>query len=99
MATADGTQAFRGRSVAHETSYDGDGTAALSETIIDAVATAHDVDPTDCDLELYETVDLEALDALFDRRAPDGHWQFEFSIEGYLVVVTGDGHVTVWENR
>ncbi|NEU58426.1 HalOD1 output domain-containing protein [Halorussus sp. MSC15.2] len=99
MATAHDDRPRRERSVAYETTHDADGSAALSETVIDAVATAHGVDPTDCDLELYDAVDLEALDALFERRSSDGHWQFEFSIDDYLVVVTGAGRVAVWENR
>ncbi|UPV75872.1 hypothetical protein M0R89_07380 [Halorussus limi] len=80
----------------HETRHDGDA-VSISETIIEAVAAAEGVDPTDRDLQLYEAVDLEALDALFDRRSSDGHWQFEFSVDDYLVVVTGDGNVSVWE--
>lgn len=97
MATAEGNRPCRGATPASELRHDLDGKAALSETIIDAVATAEGVDPMDCDLELYEAVDLEALDALFEHRRPGSHWRFEFSIDGYLVVVDGDGTVTVFE--
>jgi hypothetical protein len=86
-------------SPAYETHHDLDGEAALSQTVIEAIATAEGVDPTSCDLKLYDSVDLEALDNLFDRRSSDDHWRFEFSIDGYLVVVTGDGNVTVCETE
>jgi hypothetical protein len=98
MSTVDGDRPREGANPAHETCHDLDGPAALSETVIEAIATAEGVDPTDCDLELYEAVDLEALDTLFDRRSPEDHWRFEFSIDDYLVVVAGDGNVTVCEN-
>jgi hypothetical protein len=98
MSTVDGNRPRDGRTPAHETRHDLDGPAAISQTVIEAVAAAEGVDPTDCDLELYEAVDLEALDALFDRRSRDGRWRFEFSIDDYLVVVAGDGNVTVCEN-
>ncbi|WP_137286565.1 HalOD1 output domain-containing protein [Halorussus salinisoli] len=99
MATADGNRPHTKRDLAYETRHDIGGEASLSETVIDAVATAENVDPTSCDLGLYESVDLEALDALFDRRSSDDHWRFEFSVDEYLVTVTGDGRVTVCESR
>jgi hypothetical protein len=95
MATADGNRPYSGGVPVYETRHGGD--VSLSQTIIEAVASAEGVDPTDRDLELYEAVDLEALDALYDRRSPGDHWQFEFAIDGYLVVVTGDGNVSVWD--
>lgn len=82
----------------HEAHYDPTGEGELSGTVIEAVAAAEGVDPTDCDLELYEAVDLEALDMLFERRSRDGRWRFEFSIGDHLVVVEGDGTVTIYES-
>jgi hypothetical protein len=98
MSIVDGDRPYEGTIPTYETCHDFDGAASLSETVIDAIATAEGVDPMSFDLELYEAVDLEALDALFDRRSPDGHWRFEFSVESYLVVVAGDGNVSVCEN-
>ena len=43
------------------------------------------MDPTDSDLELYRAVDLEVLDALFERRPSDSRWRFEFSVGDRLV--------------
>ncbi|WP_115863238.1 HalOD1 output domain-containing protein [Halorussus litoreus] len=97
MATADGDRSRDGKRSVHEMRHDRDGPAALSETVIDAVAAAEGVDPTDSDLELYQAVDLEALDALFDRRSDDRRWRFEFGIDDYLVVVEGSGTVTVYD--
>ena len=98
MATADGNPPYSGQNQLYETLHDAGG-ASLSETVIDAVAAAEGVDPTDADFELYEAVDLEALDALFERRSRDGRWRFEFTIDGLLVAVAGDGRVTVWERE
>jgi hypothetical protein len=74
-----------------------DAETPISQTIIEAVATVEGVDPLDCDLELYEAVDLEALDALFEHRSSDDHWRFEFAIDEYVVVVEADGDVTICE--
>lgn len=97
MSTVDGNRPCRDGSATYETSHDVDGEAALSETIIFAVASAKGVDPIECDLELYDAVDLEALDALFEHHSPDDHWRFEFSVDEYLVFVEGNGDVTVCE--
>ncbi|NHN60789.1 MULTISPECIES: HalOD1 output domain-containing protein [Halorussus] len=99
MATADGNTLRSGQTPIHETFHDTAGDASLSETVIDAVAAAEGVDPTDADFELYEAVDLEALDALFERRSRDGRWRFEFTIDGLLVTVDGDGRIAVWERE
>lgn len=97
MATADSNRSRCGTGPVHETRHDPDGPTTLGETVIDAVATAEGVDPTDSDLELYRAVDLEALDALFERRSGDGRWRFEFSVGDRLVVVEGNGLVTVYD--
>ncbi|WP_276299386.1 HalOD1 output domain-containing protein [Halorussus lipolyticus] len=97
MSTVE-TKQSRGSSIpVHEAHHDPDGEGVVSETVIEAVATAEAVDPTDCDLGLYGAVDLESLDTLFARRSGDGHWRFEFSVENWTVVVEGDGRVAVFE--
>ncbi|PSQ49991.1 hypothetical protein BRD15_02555 [Halobacteriales archaeon SW_6_65_15] len=47
MSTVDGDRPREGANPAHETCHDLDGPAALSETVIEAIATAEGVDPTD----------------------------------------------------
>ena len=95
MATADGDGPNEESAAAFETHHDVDGPATLSETIIHAVATARGVDPASNDLALYDAVDLEALDALFERRSHDDHWRFEFCVGEQLVAVEENGDVTV----
>lgn len=41
-------------------------TESLSETVIRGVADANDVDPIDLDERLYDCIDPDALDRLFD---------------------------------
>ena len=83
----------------HEARHDLDGAAPISATVIDAIAATEGVDPTDSDLELYDVIDLEALDVLFERRSFDDHWRFEFTARDHVVVVHGDGRVAVFEAR
>ena len=98
MSTIDSERSCTGSVPVHEAHHDPTGEGALSATVIEAVAAAKGVDPTDCDLKLYEAVDLEALDALFEGRSRDGRWRFEFSIGDHLVVVEGDGRITVCQD-
>ncbi|MCU4801168.1 hypothetical protein OB920_12375 [Halobacteria archaeon HArc-gm2] len=73
---------FSSDATVHETS--------VHEAVIYAVADADDVDPVDL-APLYETIDPEALDALFDGGCAG---QVAFTYERHEVVVTGD-RVTV----
>lgn len=96
MATADRNRPGRGAPV-HETRHGFDAETPISATIIDAVAAAAGVDPTDRDLQLYDAVDLDALDALFERRSVGDRWRFEFGVREYAVVIEGDGRVAVYD--
>lgn len=69
----------------------------LSRTVISAVAEATDTDPTEIE-PLYETLDPDALDRLFQRN-PMAPYSFDgrvsFTMEGCDVVVHADQRVTV----
>lgn len=99
MATADGDGPIRIGSPVHEARHDLGGEAPVSVTVIDAVAAAEGVDPTDSDLELYDAVDLKALGLLFERRSFDDYWRFEFTVRDHVVVVHGDATVAVCDAR
>ncbi len=77
--------------------HDWDGDEPLSSTIVSTVATLSGTDPADLEV-LYDTLDPDALDALFEprpdnRRRDDGRvW---FSLDGYGITVYGDGFVVV----
>lgn len=63
----------------------------VHERVIAAIADGKSVDATALD-PLYETVDPEALDALFK---PGVTGRVEFTYEGHDVAVGSDGHVSV----
>lgn len=69
---------------------------SFSETVIDAVAEAKDVDPLDLE-PLYSTIDPDALDGLFRPTAgsTDSTMELRFSMAGCQVVIHGDGEVVV----
>lgn len=74
-------------------------TAAPSRAVVEAVAEAEDVDPTDL-APLYGVVDPDALDALFtsplsESNAPTTAGTVTFTYEGYRVEVTGGGRVSL----
>ena len=78
-----------------ETNGPGAGTdAPVSLRVIDALAAAERIDPTELDRPLYRTVDPEALDRLFES-AVDGTLNVSFDYEGHSVTVRDDGVVTV----
>jgi len=64
-----------------------------SEAVVEALADAKGVDPLELD-PLYDAIDPDALDALFDGAA-DGRRQgrVEFRTAGYRVEVTATGRV------
>jgi len=80
------------------TTYDEDRDASLTSTIVQAVATVKDADPTDLD-PLQTAVDPDALEGVVSslgRPAPaDREGSVEFTYEGCQVVVTSGGDVTV----
>lgn len=67
----------------------------LSQAVVEAVARAEDVDPLDLDVPLYEAVDPDALDALFQsgETGVEGHVRFRYY--GYEVAVGAGGHVSL----
>ena len=68
-----------------------------SEAVVDAVATLDGVSPTEL-APLYDAVEPDALDALFehaDRQGRPGDQRLCFAYAGYDVTVCGDGTVSV----
>ena len=68
----------------------------VSETVVDAISAAARVDPTTMP-PLYETVDPDALDALFRTDAPGVSISFDY--DGFTVEVEGAGTVRVVARR
>lgn len=71
--------------------YD-EGAVAPSQAIIDAVADAEETTPLALDPPLYEAVDPDALDTVF-QDGTDG--TVSFSYHGYAVEVSSGGEVVV----
>lgn len=71
---------------------------SVCTAVITAVANAKDVDPTELDQRLNDVIDPDALDRIFrdngtGRGRSNGH--VSFLLDGYEVVVTASGQVTV----
>lgn len=69
-----------------------------STRIVREVAAAEGIDPADLTPPLYESIDTDAVDALFaaaGSRPPPVGARVTFSYHGYLVCVDGTGDVTV----
>ncbi|WP_227354413.1 HalOD1 output domain-containing protein [Haladaptatus salinisoli] len=67
----------------------------MTETIVETIAEAADADPTQLE-PLYESIDPDALDDLFDRRSDANvPARVTFHHEGFEVVVERDGRVEV----
>lgn len=67
----------------------------LSEAVVRAVADAEGVDPIDLDTPLYEAIDPDALDRLFESQKGRPTGRLTFSYRGYDVCVTADGQLTL----
>lgn len=75
---------------------------SVSTKVIETVASRNDVDPIDLEPPLYETIDLDALDALVTPSGTEStrsgcHIWFTYC--GYTVTVDRDGAVTVNESE
>jgi len=64
----------------------------ISIDVIETIADVTGNDPLTMDPPLYEVVDTDALDALYESGAAA---TVEFEYDGHSVVVDGDGAVTV----
>jgi len=64
----------------------------LSVAVVNHVAALEGCDATELAYPLYESIDPDALDALF-RAGSDGY--LEFSYHGYEIRVTSDGSIDV----
>ena len=67
--------------------------STASEAVLTAIAEREGVDELELREPLYETIDPDALDALFR----DGRGRVTFEYLGYLVTVDQDGEVEVEE--
>jgi hypothetical protein len=69
---------------------------SLAEIVVWTVADAKDVDPMDIDEPLYETIDPDALERLFEgASAGQSKQRIEFTLAGCDVTVYGDRRVVV----
>ena len=75
--------------------HDPAGSATPSETVIEAVADIADVDSTTTLVPLAESVDPDALDALFENRDANPNSCVVCYLCGLEVAVYADGHVRI----
>ncbi|MDR5657847.1 HalOD1 output domain-containing protein [Halodesulfurarchaeum sp. HSR-GB] len=61
--------------------------------IVEEVADAEGVEPSELDLTLYNHIDTDALVRLVN--AEKGSWRLSFDIPGYTVTVRSDGSTLV----
>ncbi len=78
--------------------HDAEDSATLSTTVIHALADCLGVDVTDSRISLYDTVDPDALDALF-RPRHDGRVRsggtLSFVIDDHYVTVDSSGEIVI----
>ena len=72
----------------------------LSEKVLERVAEAEGVDPSELETPLFEVVDPDSLDSIFEpmeKESQRNRGQVQFPYYGYRVVVTAEGNVTLRE--
>ena len=87
---------YRGCTPVVDAQYDLESDRSPAEVIIDALAEAAEVDPLELP-PLYEFVDGDALDSLFEEHdgAKAASALLSFRVENWNVFVRADGHVRV----
>lgn len=71
---------------------------SVSETVIEALASAMDADPSEIGTVLYDRIDPDALDAIFGSRAdgtPRPGGRVSFPLEDYVVSVRKESEYVV----
>lgn len=71
----------------------GDVDERVTDRVLTAIAEEADTDPVELDRPLFEVIDPDSLNALFQRHGNDV--TVEFTYLEYRVQVVGDGDVTV----
>ena len=74
---------------------------SLSNKVLERVAEAEGRDPTELDEPLFEVVDPDALDAIFESTENGPHRNagtVDFEYQGYSVRVTAEGDVLLREH-
>jgi hypothetical protein len=84
---------YRGCTPVIDATYDQDADRSPAETVVDALSEASGADPTELP-PLYEFVDPDALDRLFDRDG-SGDTVLSFRVHTWNVFVRDDGRVRV----
>lgn len=85
------------RELPHRVDFEEVSDGPVSVAVVEALAAVEEVRPMEVDVRLYDYLDTDALDKLFDHAGVNGRggWTIEFSVDGYDVTVSGDGTVTV----
>jgi len=80
----------------HRTRHDFEGERRLSTSVVQAVATALVTDPLSLDERLYDVLDPDALDRLFETDGEAGGPRtLSFELAGCAVTVHDDGQIVV----
>lgn len=80
-----------------ETEFDPRRGPTVAEAIVEAIASAAEVGPTELP-PLYHAVDLDALESLLDADATADSGVYTFNYEVWQVFVS-DGHISVCDRR
>jgi hypothetical protein len=70
----------------------------LSTTLFEALAVVEGVAPENLPIRLYDHIDVDAIDALFNAANPDTQWQLTLTINRYTVTAHADGEIVVESN-
>lgn len=70
---------------------------SLSTLLADLLARMHDIEPTDGRFQLYNHVDPDALDDLFQHAQSHdaASWRFELDVGEETIVIDSDGYVSL----
>ena len=78
--------------------HDPEGTSKVTTTVVHALADIMDVDVSETEFSLYDSVDPDALNRLFAPKSdgtarPPGH--VAFGVQGYRVTVYSSGEIAI----
>jgi hypothetical protein len=82
----------------HRTEHDRDRDGPITDAVVEALAAVEGVEPENLDLRLYDSIDGDAVERLYEITADRGErLRLAFTVGEYEVVVDNRGYVAVRE--
>ncbi|NEU55224.1 HalOD1 output domain-containing protein [Halorussus sp. MSC15.2] len=84
--------------ILYRANHDRDSDGPVSDAVVEALAAVENVEPQNLDVRLYDSIDGDALECLYETTAERSErLRVTFTISAYEVTIEDDGYIVVRE--